>query len=358
MEIMKINTNTKGGLTMIKITETVLLCDQLHMILESGLTLETGIDAILEELSDKETKEALTSIQDSLQENMSFAKACEKTGAFDAYFIQMVKIGEETGYLDNVLKQLSIYYNRLDSMNKKIKDAIFYPSLLFVMMLVLMGILVVKVLPIFRNVLNSMGTDISSLALVLMNIGQKISEFGFAILVVIALAVVIVLLTYRIKYKERATSMLLSNFIFTKSLMRDIEVSKVAYALSLFMNSGLDLANAFELLPGLVDNRKIRERIELCNKEIEDGKSALDALIDAKIFKSVYTRILKIAQKSGKLDDTMSKVAKDYENEMSSSINRFLNIIEPTIMISCVIIVGIILLSVMLPLMSIMTSLG
>jgi type IV pilus assembly protein PilC len=346
MAIMKINTNTKGGLTMIKITETVLLCDQLHMILESGLTLETGIDAILEELSDKETKEALTSIQDSLQENMSFAKACEKTGAFDAYFIQMVKIGEETGYLDNVLKQLSIYYNRLDSMNKKIKDAIFYPSLLFVMMLVLMGILVVKVLPIFRNVLNSMGTDISSLALVLMNIGQKISEFGFAILVVIALAVVIVLLTYRIKYKERATSMLLSNFIFTKSLMR------------LFMNSGLDFANAFELLPGLVDNRKIRERIELCNKEIEDGKSALDALIDAKIFKSVYTRILKIAQKSGKLDDTMSKVAKDYENEMSSSINRFLNIIEPTIMISCVIIVGIILLSVMLPLMSIMTSLG
>lgn len=343
---------------MIKITETVLLCDQLHMILESGLTLESGIEAIQEELTDKETKDALASIQESLSENLSFAEACKKTNSFDPYFVQMIKIGEETGYLDNVLKQLSIYYNRLDSMNKKIKDAIFYPSLLFVMMLVLMGILVVKVLPIFRDVLNSMGTDISSLALVLMNIGQHVSQFGFAILLIIGVLVAGILLVYYAKYKERATTLLLTNFIFTRSLMLDVEVSKVAYALSLFMNSGLDLRDAFELLPGLVDNKRVKEKVEACNKEIDEGKPALDALIESKLFKPVYTRILKIAQKSGKLDDTMSKVAKDYENEMSSSINRFLNIIEPTIMISCVVVVGIILVSVMLPLMSIMTSLG
>lgn len=338
--------------------ETSLFCEQLSMILDSGLTLQEGLEAITEEIDNREFKTAVLKMKEEVSLGESFYRAASSTDIFDSYFLEMIQVGERTGYLDRVMKQCAIYYDRLDSMQNKVKDALFYPTILLFMMVLLMGILVIKILPIFREVLNSMGVDLSLTSITLMEFGQFIARYGLIALVIVVVFVAGFYLYYKVKFKENALSQFLASFPLTRKLMTNIETSKVAYALSLLINSGLNLKDSFSSLHKLINNPKILDKIHACTVKIDEGQDTMEVFVDSNILKPVYTKMLRLGLKSGKLDETMTKVASEYEIESVNSINKFLNAIEPTMMISCVIIVGIILLSVMLPLMSIMSSLG
>ncbi|MEG0176446.1 type II secretion system F family protein [Anaerorhabdus sp.] len=343
---------------MITYHETSLFCEQLSMILDSGLSLSEGLEVIVDEIETTNFKNAIIKIKEELSTGESFYNAVKSVDIFDSYFIEMIQVGEKTGYLDRVMKQCAIYYSRIDSMQNKVKDALFYPLILLMVMIVLMGILVIKILPIFREVLNSMGVDLSAASLTLMQLGQFVAQYGFIFLIILVVTIFSCFLYFKLKYKDNALTNFLSSFVLTKKLMINIETSKVAYALSLLINSGLNLKDSFSLLHKLISNKDILQKINNCSHKIELGEDTMEVFTESKILKPVYTKMLKLGLRSGKLDETMSKVAIEYEGESINSINRFLNAIEPTMMISCVIIVGVILLSVMLPLMSIMTSLG
>lgn len=343
---------------MITYQETALFCEQMSMILSSGLNVEDGLETIIDEIENGEFKDAISKIKEELSNGSSFYKASLHVEVFDHYYLEMVNIGEKTGYLEQVMEQCALYYKRMDTMQHKIKEAIFYPMLLLVMMIALMGVLVGKILPVFRDVLNSMGVDLTAESLLLMNVGQIVAQYGFAILLGGTIIVVVIYAYFRIKYKQKAFNKFLSSFWLTKKLMLNVESSKIAYALSLQINSGLKIKESVSLLTVLVENEDLVKKVNLCLTEMENGKEEIDALVDSKLLKKLYTRMIRIGFKAGKLDETMIKVASEYEIESTNSINRFLNGIEPAIMMSCVVIVGVILLSVMLPLMSIMTTLS
>lgn len=343
---------------MITYHETSLFCEQLSMILDSGLTLQEGLEAVVEEIDNHEFKQAVLKMKEEISVGESFYHAASTVGIFDSYFLEMIQVGEKTGYLDQVMNQCAIYYNRIDSMQNKVKDALFYPTILLVMMILLMGILVIKILPIFREVLNSMGVDLSATSLVLMQVGQFLAQYGFIVLLIVVVIILIVYLYYKVKFKNNAITEFLTAFPLTKKLMINIETSKVAFALSLLINSGMNLKESFASLHNLIHQSEMIKKINECSKLIEEGQDTMDVIVNSTILKPVYTKMIRLGLKSGKLDETMSKVAREYEIESTNSINKFLNAIEPIMMMSCVFIVGIILLSVMLPLMSIMSSLG
>ena len=144
--------------------ELALLCEQLAMILESGMALNDSLRMIAHEVDDKEYAKILEKIADDIDDNKSLSVALEDAKIFDDYMIKMVDVGERSGYLDSVMRQLAVYYQRLNETNDKLKDALTYPGILVIMMLGVIALLVVKVLPMFEVVLNNMGVDLGGLA--------------------------------------------------------------------------------------------------------------------------------------------------------------------------------------------------
>lgn len=328
-----------------KYDELSLLCEQLAMILESGLDLSDSIRAVASEIDDAGYADILNKIAGDIDSNVSFGEALKKTNVFDEHMIKMVDIGEHSGYLDGVMRQLAIYYRRLANTNEKLKDALTYPSILVIMMLGVIILLVVKVLPMFEVVLNNMGVELGGLAYGLMNFGGLLARYGFIIVLII-----LFIIGYLLLFKK-------DKFLVSKRLDHDLSIAQFAFVMSLFLNSGYDMDSALDMVVGLVDNRELKNKVIKFIDEVHAGKSVGEALSSAKIFKSIYNRILTIGFKAGKGDEAMSSVAKAYEDEVDNSIDRMLNIIEPTLVGVLSIIVGVILLSVMLPLMSIMSSL-
>lgn len=336
--------------------ECKVFLKELNETLDAGLSSLESLEIILENIDNKKFKERLLISKEGLELGDSLSMALTKAQCFDNYMLKMIKIGEDTGYLDKVIFELSKYYERLDDSSNKIKEAIYYPSIILLMMIVVMGVIVIKVLPVFETVLSNMGSGLSFSALVLMKVGNYIAKYGFIIILVIISILIIYILYMYFKYHEDSLKYVLKSLPFTKKLAYRMEMSNLVFALSLLINSGYNEKDIIDMLKEIIDDKNIINKLDEIENMINEGHSLADSLCDVGIFKNIYTRMIKVGYRSGKFEKSINDVAIKYELEVSESINKFLNMIEPTIIILCSLIVGIILLSVMLPLLSVMSS--
>ena len=163
---------------MLSNSEVAVFCEQSGMILESGLSMLEGISIMEEDVEPHNTeyKKMYEDMRMCLEETGIFHEALTKTGLFPSYVIQMTKIGEETGNLDVVMKGLAAYYEREENTMQDIKSAISYPLMILCMLLAIMLVMVVKVVPVFNQVYEQLGTQITGPGAVLLKAGEALKQ--------------------------------------------------------------------------------------------------------------------------------------------------------------------------------------
>lgn len=337
-------------------SEKYMFCNQMAMILESGFSLNQGVTMVYEEMDDKNIKGVLQEVAKYLDEQVSFSEAIDLTKAFDDYMVNLVKVGETSGNLDDVMQSLSEYYARIDDITNKLKQALTYPIILIIMMVVVVGIIVFKVLPIFKDVLNGLGSDLSSYANSFMEFGQIFSLICFAVLLVLVIVIIAGYLYQRVTHVNVLSNVVQKSFL-TRKLSRALNKAQITYALSLFISSGYDLQEAMKFVPKLVDDKQLRANLEKCNEDLRNGDSFVEVIKKYQIYQGMQLNMIQIGFKTGQVDIIMKQLSNSFQEEVSRAIDQFLNIIEPTIVTLLSLVVGIVLMSVMLPLISIMSSL-
>ena len=337
-------------------SEKYMFCNQMAMILESGFSLNQGITMVYEEMDDKNIKGVLQEVAKYLDEQVSFSEAINLTKAFDDYMVNLVKVGETSGNLDDVMQSLSEYYARIDDITNKLKQALTYPIILIIMMVVVVGIIVFKVLPIFKDVLNGLGSDLSSYANSFMEFGQIFSLICFAVLLVLVIVIIAGYLYQRVTHVNVLSNVVQKSFL-TRKLSRALNKAQITYALSLFISSGYDLQEAMKFVPKLVDDKQLRANLEKCNEDLINGDSFVEVIKKYQIYQGMQLNMIQVGFKTGQVDIIMKQLSNSFQEEVSRAIDQFLNIIEPTIVTLLSLVVGIVLMSVMLPLISIMSSL-
>lgn len=337
-------------------SEKYMFCNQMAMILESGFSLNQGVTMVYEEMDDKNIKGVLQEVAKYLDEQVSFSEAIDLTKAFDDYMVNLVKVGETSGNLDDVMQSLSEYYARIDDITNKLKQALTYPIILIIMMVVVVGIIVFKVLPIFKDVLNGLGSDLSSYANSFMEFGQIFSLICFAVLLVLVIVIVAGYLYQRVTHVNVLSNVVQKSFL-TRKLSRALNKAQITYALSLFISSGYDLQEAMKFVPKLVDDKQLRANLEKCNEDLINGDSFVEVIKKYQIYQGMQLNMIQVGFKTGQVDIIMKQLSNSFQEEVSRAIDQFLNIIEPTIVTLLSLVVGIVLMSVMLPLISIMSSL-
>ena len=337
-------------------SEKYMFCNQMAMILESGFSLNQGVTMVYEEMDDKNIKGVLQEVAKYLDEQVSFSEAIDLTKAFDDYMVNLVKVGETSGNLDDVMQSLSEYYARIDDITNKLKQALTYPIILIIMMVVVVGIIVFKVLPIFKDVLNGLGSDLSSYANSFMEFGQIFSLICFAVLLVLVIVIIAGYLYQRVTHVNVLSNVVQKSFL-TRKLSRALNKAQITYALSLFISSGYDLQEAMKFVPKFVDDKQLRANLEKCNEDLINGDSFVEVIKKYQIYQGMQLNMIQVGFKTGQVDIIMKQLSNSFQEEVSRAIDQFLNIIEPTIVTLLSLVVGIVLMSVMLPLISIMSSL-
>lgn len=339
-------------------SEISSFCAQISMILKSGIPLAEGLEIMREDSGTTFARNILTVIHNELELGMPLHMAVEKTNSFPPYVVNMLEIGEATGKLENVVQSLTSYYEREETIIRAVRSAVVYPFIMVSMMLAVIVVLIVQVLPIFNDVFQGLGAQMTGFPLAVMNLGQALNTYG---LIIVSVLFIFILAFFIIRATNRGRSWLekfKASFFLTKSIHSKIGSGRFASAMSLMLSSGMDTDKSLEMVNRLIKTPSINDKIKLCQQKLQGGVNFSDAISQVGIFTGIYAGMVRVGFKTGSLDIIMEKLANRYEEEAKIQINNVISVIEPTLVAVLSIIVGVILLSVMLPLMGIMAAIG
>ncbi len=336
-----------------------VFCRELYQLVRSGVPLADGLGMLRDDETDPEVRSWLEALCQSTEEGMPLASALRESGAFPAYMTDMVSLAEQTGRLEDVLLSLQRHYDRQLRMSADIRGAVTVPVTLFAVMVAVVILLVTQVLPVFDRVFAQLGVRMGAVATGMMNAGAVLAKAGTGIavvLVVLAAAALVVALVPALR--EKFTVWFRHRF-GGRGVLGQMAVSRFASSMAMAVSSGLSMEESVELSARLCGGaREIDEKTEQCRKDIEEGGSPADALAKCGLFSGRDCRLLKLAEQTGSLPDTLEDLAQRQEEESLRRIDRTVGAIEPAIVVITSALAGVILLSVMLPLMGLLSTIG
>lgn len=334
-------------------------CLQISLLLHAGISIGDGLHMLSEDEEDVQVKELLVFLSEQVYDGYQISEAMEQSGCFPDHVVFMTKTGEETGRTESAFQALATYYEDQRKLSDRVRSALLYPVILLILMLLIIGVLLIRVLPIFHTVYKQLGGSMTGIAAGMLQLGNVLRGALPVIGIVMGVAAVFVLVFYFSDTLRAKITTAVKKRFGDRGIFRKVGMARFASALSMGMMSGLAIEDAMRTAMGFhEESEKVKTGYEQCLDHLEQGEPLADALKKSEIFPVLYCRMLSLGIKSGAGDDIMAEIARRLEDDATRSIDRAVGKIEPTIVIVTSILVGVILLSVMIPLMNIMASIG
>ena len=336
--------------------ELFQFCEQFSIILRSGMSAIEGLAILNDDSQTERGKEILTFLYKDMEESGSLAHAMEQSGAFPASAAAYVRTGEETGCLDEVMKGLSAFYAKEIQITDQIQSAVAYPLVMLGMMTAVIVILLVKVLPVFRQVFRQLGLEMSGISSALLGIGETLSRYSTAFLVLLAAMIGFILFLVLHPKGQELIRKIVCRFPGMKEIPVNLDYSRLCQCISLGIRSGLSPELCVELAGAVVTQTEIREKLASIQKQLAEGYGFIEAITESGLFKAMELRLISLGFQAGASDEVMEKLAEQYEEKSTDSVSHIVSILEPTIVIVLSILVGLVLLSVMMPLLGLLSE--
>ena len=343
--------------------ELSMFCDHMSMALKAGMTPATGIDLMLSDVESEAGRKILEPIAQKCNEGYSFSEAINASGVFPHYACHMIEIGNASGKLEEVMDSLVFHYEREEAIAESIKSAVTYPFLIISMMIAVIIVLIVKVVPIFDKVFKQLGSEMSGVSKSLLNIGNTMTKYSVVFIVIFALLAILFVFFTKTSVGKKAFARLASGFVLTRKFYDRVAAGRFASGMAMTIAAGLDTDESLELVDKLVDNKhmssKINKARELMAGDAENAPlSFANALSRSMIFSNMYSKMISIGVSTGSVDSVLKKIATSCDDEIEKSMNHTISILEPTLVIILSAIVCLILLSVIMPLLGIMSGIS
>ena len=332
------------------------LAMELSMLLHAGI----GVGDALSMLSQEDGyQDLLAGMARRADEGAPLSRCLREGGRIPAYVCGLVEVGEETGRTEEALSALSRYYERRARQDRQVRGALLYPAVMLVLMLLVIAVLLVRVLPIFDDVYASLGGRLTGVAGGLLALGRGLDAAMPALWAALALAVVFFGAFAGVEsFRDRVLA-LWRRGRGDRGVSRRMNNARLAQAMAMGMASGLPLERSMELAASLMEDvPPARARCEDCRARLEGGAALSAAMGESGLLPAGACRLLEIGQRGGTADAAMEKIARDLSEDGEAALEDLVNRVEPALVLVCSILVGLILLSVMLPLMHIMSAIG
>ena len=240
-------------------------------------------------------------------------------------------------------------------MENTVRYAVVHPAALLVMMAVVMAVLVIKVIPMFEGIFGQFSSDIGATVSVSM---QTAHNVGIVSMIALIAVVVIAAVVYLITPIRRAVLRLMSVFPLTSRFANSFQLAKAVNAMSMMISAGLAPEDALEHTLTLVTHTKLREQLTSCLEKVMDGAYFADAVCECGMLPKVYSRSLRIAYSSGSFETVWKKISARCDEEAHKAAAGLISVIEPLMIALLAVLIGSVLLTIMLPLMNIMSVMG
>jgi type IV pilus assembly protein PilC len=328
-------------------------CTELAMVIETGIPVSDGLLMLIDDEEDSRTKAFLGELYQSAQGD-SFAAAAAKCGGFPQYALNMFIIGEKTGRLDSVLRSLAVYYDRDAKIKESVRSAVTFPLILFGLLLGVMWVLLTQVLPVFESTFAQLGMSFDTSAGMLMRIGSGLENFSAVIFVGLAAIILLVLLTCKVPALRESAKSTFTQLFGNSRLIQSLSAARFSASMAMTLKSGLDIDESLELAQTFAKNKRVYHKIAKCREAVAEGATFNDAVLQTQILSPIHCRMLALSFKTGSTDEIMELIAEKSDEEAAIAIEKLVGRIEPAMAFVMSLLIGLVLLSVMFPLLAAM----
>ncbi|MBC8262140.1 MAG: type II secretion system F family protein [Planctomycetia bacterium] len=332
--------------------EIVPVARQLATMFESGIPLVESLEVIEEQCDNENLKSVLGDIASEVRQGKDFSHALSRhPKVFDNIFINMIKAGEASGQLDDVLDRLATHMEESEELKGEIKSAMTYPVVSLVMICCISLGLLVFVLPQFRDIFDSLKQDMPILTEAVMNLSDLAqSNFGLILFSVLGsiLGTRMLINTHRVR---RVWDALILRIPIFGPLMQKTIVSRFSGTFATLIRSGVPILGALEIVSKTTGNVHYSEAIEKSAEAVRQGENLGNPLSRTKRFPPMVCRMIAIGERSGSLEQLLEKVSQFYDSEVRSTVKQLTSLIEPFLILIMGGVVGTMVLAMFLPLL-------
>jgi type IV pilus assembly protein PilC len=336
--------------------ELSLFFSNLELIYHSGLTPAEGFDILKQSTRDAKTRQWLELLYQSSTLGLLLTESLQKAGGIPGYALSLLRIGEETGRLEDTCRSLHEYYEKRDELSQALRAALVYPSTMILMVFVVVVILLTQAMPVFDQVFNQLGFELTGIAGGLLALGQALRSSALYISAVLAAIVIIVFIVRLTAVGRRLFSVLYERAPITRDLSFKMALQRFAFAMATMLKSGLNADAALALAEPLIENTKAGQRVRSIRMKVERGTGFQTAIEDSKLFPVQEMSLLAVGFRTGSDAQAFDQVGASIAVATERRLDRLVSAIEPALVGFMCVLVGVILLSVMLPLLGVLSN--
>jgi len=330
----------------VKPTEIILFYRQLALLLESGINITTSLELLQSQASNRILKKVMSDILADLRTGSQLSSALSKhPDIFAPIHCRSLSVGEQTGSLETMLRQIADYIEKEITAKKGIKSALMYPVIAAIVTVVVVGVIVTFVLPAFSNLYGSLGAELPVMTKMLIEGAGYLRSYGLSImliLLIIAGLAFAYIKTPEGKYKWH--KLLLGLPLVGRVNLLD-ELARCCRSIALLFRAGLPLTEIMPLVIQSSGNRVIAESLTDVQQDMLKGEGLSQPMAKNELFLPMMVQMVKVGEETGNLDTTLLAVAQSYETEATDKTQSLISLIQPAMTLIIAAVVGVIALS-------------
>ena len=331
---------------------------ELKVLLKSGVTIEDAVMILLENTKKKSIKTIYSLIYDELLKGKSLVFSIKNTNRFTNFEVSTIAIGEETKGLVKVLEELEMFFEKRYKLKSQIKTILTYPTFVIVITIAVLVFMLNNVVPMFEKVFKQFDSELPYLTKQIINISQNFHIINIVFLVIVAL----IIIAYS-KFKDKdwfreLTSKIVLKLPFVGKLVQIIYLSRFCRGLSMLLYSKVPLVKALEFVRQMVDFYPIESSISKIREDIIKGHSFGDSLKKHSVYDTNLVSMIRVSEKVNELEDMFHYLSNIYADEIEEKSKRIGSLIEPIIIIIIGALVGVIMISMYLPMFNLTKIIG
>ena len=318
----------------IPLSNIVFFTRQLATMFSAGLTLERAIQSLGAEEKHRKFQKILNSVSDNIRKGLNMSESLSRhPGVFNTLFVAMVKAGEISGNLNEILEELSSYLENLDDTRRKVKSAMNYPIFMIVFLMCMLMVMLLVIIPKFSEVYAQLGARLPAATRQMIDFSNWFgNNIGFLAFVIFMVFSIIWLISKTQRGGFALDSIKLKLPVFG-SLMEQSILNKFCKTFGILIGAGVPVLETTALLRKVVDNRVYEKAIDDASDLIRDGYNISTALRRTEVFPSILLQLASTGEETGELDDLLDRAADYYRKQVDALVDRMTTLIEPLLIL-------------------------
>jgi type IV pilus assembly protein PilC len=324
-------------------------------MIDAGLPIVQCLEILQGQTENKTFSDVLKDVKSHVEQGATFSDALRRhPKVFDALYCNLVQAGETGGILDTILSRLAVYAEKNVKLQRQVRGALVYPTVVLFVFAAVLGVLLGWVIPSFKNVFKDLGAEDELPKLTQLVIGA--SEFFVGHIIIFMLfgisVAVAVGWSYRRPNIKRIYHRLFLHLPVMGNVLRKIAVARFTRTLGTLLSSGVPILDALDIVAKTAGNMVVEEGIQYTRTKISEGKNMAGPLLETNVFPPMVVQMVGVGEQTGALDAMLNKIADFYEDEVDVAVGALTSLIEPVMMVGLGGTVGVVLIAMYLPIFS------